>query len=274
MKATCELCFHKCVLAPDQLGFCGARRNADGKIICDNYGKITAAAIDPIEKKPFYHFFPGSVIFSVGSYGCNLHCPFCQNSDISAMREFRHGRIISPEELSELALSCKSRGNIGVAYTYNEPLISYEYVMDSAKLVRSLGMKNVLVTNGTIEENPLRDLLPWIDAMNIDLKGFTPEFYRKLAGDLESVKRTIRIASESCHVEVTTLIIPGENDSDEEMNAMTEWLSEINPEIPYHISRFFPHHKMSNTPATPVSTIQRMVEIAQKRLKHVYRGNC
>lgn len=274
MKAACELCFHKCVLAPDQLGFCGARRNVEGKIICDNYGKITAAAIDPIEKKPFYHFFPGSVIFSVGSYGCNLHCPFCQNSEISTMREFNSGRIISPEELADLALSCKSRGNIGVAYTYNEPLISYEYVTDSARLVRSLGMKNVLVTNGTIEEKPLRGLLPWIDAMNVDLKGFTSEFYRKLAGDLESVKRTIRIASESCHIEVTTLIIPGENDSDDEMTALTEWLSEINPEIPYHISRFFPHHKMSDTPATPVSTIQRLVEIAQKRLKYVYRGNC
>lgn len=274
MKATCEICFHHCSLAEGQIGFCGARKNVDGKVICDNYGKITAIALDPIEKKPLKHFFPGSYILSIGSYGCNLHCPFCQNSDISMQYAGIRTHFISPQELVSKALELKSDGNIGVAYTYNEPFISYEYVTDCAGLVHQNEMKNVMVTNGTVEEAPLRKILPLIDAMNIDLKGFTGEYYRKLSGNLEVVKRTIEIAAKECHIEVTTLIVPGENDSDEEMEALAGWLASVDPEIPYHVSRFFPHYQMPDKPPTPVKTVYHLAEIARKHLKYVYTGNC
>ncbi len=274
MKATCEICFHRCSLTEGQLGFCGARKNVGGKVICDNYGKITAVGLDPIEKKPLYHFHPGSLIFSVGSYGCNLHCAFCQNSDISQTTTRIPSHTVSPADLVREAASLTERGNIGIAYTYNEPLISFEYVMDCAKLAHAEGLKNVLVTNGTVEEAPLRKLLPWIDAMNVDLKSFSQSFYDRLRGDLASVKRTIRIAAESCHVEVTTLILPGENDSDAEMEALSSWLTGISPEIPYHISRFFPHFQRMDLPPTPVEKIYRLVEIARGNLMHVYSGNC
>ncbi|HQP46583.1 MAG TPA: AmmeMemoRadiSam system radical SAM enzyme [Flexilinea sp.] len=274
MKATCEICFHHCSLAEGQIGFCGARKNVDGKVICDNYGKITAIALDPIEKKPLKHFFPGSYILSIGSYGCNLHCPFCQNSDISMQYAGIRTHFISPQELVNKALELKSDGNIGVAYTYNEPFISYEYVTDCAGLVHQNEMKNVMVTNGTVEEAPLRKILPLIDAMNIDLKGFTGEYYRKLSGNLEVVKRTIEIAAKECHIEVTTLIVPGENDSDEEMEALAGWLASVDPEIPYHVSRFFPHYHMPDKPPTPVKTVYHLAEIARKHLKYVYTGNC
>jgi len=274
MKATCEICFHHCSLAEGQIGFCGARKNVDGKVICDNYGKITAIALDPIEKKPLKHFFPGSYILSIGSYGCNLHCPFCQNSDISMQYAGIRTHFISPQKLVNKALELKSDGNIGVAYTYNEPFISYEYVTDCAGLVHQNGMKNVMVTNGTVEEAPLRKILPLIDAMNIDLKGFTGEYYRKLSGNLEVVKRTIEIAAKECHIEVTTLIVPGENDSDEEMEALAGWLASVDPEIPYHVSRFFPHYHMPDKPPTPVKTVYHLAEIARKHLKYVYTGNC
>jgi len=274
MKATCEICFHHCSLAEGQIGFCGARKNVDGKVICDNYGKITAIALDPIEKKPLKHFFPGSYILSIGSYGCNLHCPFCQNSDISMQYAGIRTHFISPQELVSKALELKIDGNIGVAYTYNEPFISYEYVTDCAGLVHQNGMKNVMVTNGTVEEAPLRKILPLIDAMNIDLKGFTGEYYRKLSGNLEVVKRTIEIAAKECHIEVTTLIVPGENDSDEEMEALAGWLASVDPEIPYHVSRFFPHYHMPDKPPTPVKTVYHLAEIARKHLKYVYTGNC
>ncbi|HPS47542.1 MAG TPA: AmmeMemoRadiSam system radical SAM enzyme [Flexilinea sp.] len=274
MKATCEICFHHCSLAEGQIGFCGARKNVDGKVICDNYGKITAIALDPIEKKPLKHFFPGSYILSIGSYGCNLHCPFCQNSDISMQYAKIPFRFISPQELVNKALELKSNGNIGVAYTYNEPFISYEYVADCSELVHQNKMKNVMVTNGTVEEAPLRKILPLIDAMNIDLKGFTDDYYRKLSGNLEVVKRTIEIAAKECHIEVTTLIVPGENDSDEEMEALSSWLASIDPEIPYHVSRFFPHYRMTEKPPTPVKTVYHLADIARKHLKYVYTGNC
>lgn len=274
MKATCEICFHHCSLAEDQIGFCGARKNVGGKVICDNYGKITAIALDPIEKKPLKHFFPGSYILSIGSYGCNLHCPFCQNSDISMQYAGIRTHFISPQELVNKALELKSNGNIGVAYTYNEPFISYEYVTDCSELVHQNGMKNVMVTNGTVEEAPLRKILPLIDAMNIDLKGFTDEYYRKLSGNLEVVKRTIEIAAKECHIEVTTLIVPGENDSDEEMEALSGWLASIDPEIPYHVSRFFPHYHMPDKPPTPVKSVYHLADIARKHLKYVYTGNC
>ena len=172
------------------------------------------------------------------------------------------------------ALQLQPQGNIGLAYTYNEPLIGYEYVRDCAALVRKAGMYNVLVTNGTIEEQPWQALLPWIDAVNIDLKGFTASWYRALGGDLETVKRTIRMAADVCHVEVTTLIVPGENDSEDMMRALSAWLASVNPEIPLHVSRFFPRHHMTNRPPTPVQTVYHLAEVARENLHYVYTGNC
>ena len=213
MSVTCELCFHHCRLEEGQTGFCKARACRNGAVVPQNYGKLTSLALDPIEKKPLRCFHPGSLILSVGSFGCNLCCPFCQNHEISMAGEAEIQTVgVSPAQLAGKAAELRARGNIGVAYTYNEPLVSYEYVRDCAGLIREQGMVNVLVTNGTIEEGPWRALLPLIDAANIDLKGFTPAWYRQLGGDLETVKRSIALAAEQCHVEVTTLLIPGEND--------------------------------------------------------------
>lgn len=275
MKAICNICPHKCVLSEGQYGFCNARICREGKVISDNYGRITAMAMDPIEKKPLYHFYPGSRILSVGSYGCNLRCPFCQNCDISMVKgtEIDY-TYITVEALVQQACDYRIRGNIGIAYTYNEPLIGYEFVKDCSILAKKSGLKNVLVTNGFICEEPLRELLPLIDAFNIDLKSYSKEFYNKIAGSLDTVKNTIAIAAEQCHVEVTTLIIPGDNDREEEMDELSSWISNINPDIPLHISRFFPRWKMQDKEATPIMTIYKLAEIARRKLKYVYEGNC
>ena len=268
---TCPLCFHHCRLSPGQTGFCRARQNRDGKILPLNYGKITGIALDPIEKKPLRRFHPGSYILSAGSYGCNLRCPFCQNHAISMASE---GQIpvteLTPEALARQAEQLQARGNIGVAYTYNEPLISYEFVKDSAACVRERNMVNVLVSNGTIEEQYWLSLLPLIDAVNIDLKGFSERWYRRLGGDLETVKRSIMLAASRCHVEVTTLVVPGENDSEEETEALAKWLSGLNPDIPLHLSRFFPRYRMAGKPPTPVETIYRLTALAGRWLTYVY----
>ncbi|HEX2925999.1 MAG TPA: AmmeMemoRadiSam system radical SAM enzyme [Ruminiclostridium sp.] len=275
MKAECKICPHHCKIEEGHVGLCRARTNRQGNVICGNYGKLTAMALDAIEKKPLRHFHPGSSILSVGSYGCNMKCPFCQNCDISMVSEHETQTVgISCEELAEKALELKNRGNIGIAYTYNEPLISYEFVRDCAETAKSKGLKNVAVTNGYICEEPLKELLPLIDAFNIDLKGFTEKYYHKLRGDLETVKRTIELASQSCHVEITTLVVPGENDSDEEMEALSGWLSSVDRQIPLHISRFFPRWQMQDRSATPVSKIYHLAELARKNLKYVYEGNC
>lgn len=274
MSVTCELCFHHCRLAEGQTGTCRARANRDGTIVPLNYGRLTALALDPIEKKPLRRFHPGSLILSVGSFGCNLHCPFCQNAEIAAAGAEVCTRDCTPERLVQEALRLRDRGNIGVAYTYNEPLVGYEYVRDCAEQVRRAGLCNVLVTNGTIAENPWRELLPLLDAVNIDLKGFTETWYRRLGGDLETVKRSIELAARGCHVEVTTLVVPGENDSEEEMRALSAWLASVDPEIPLHVSRFFPRHRMQDRPPTPVRTVCRLAEVARERLSYVYTGNC
>ena len=274
MSVECTLCFHRCILREGQTGLCRARANRDGSIVPLNYGKLTALALDPIEKKPLRRFHPGSLILSTGSFGCNLHYPFCQNAAIAAVGANVHTQDCTPEQLVQEALRLQSEGNIGLAYTYNEPLVGYEYVRDCAGLAHRAGMLNVLVTNGTIGEAPWRALLPLIDAANIDLKGFTENWYRQLGGDLETVKRSILVAAEYCHVEITTLIVPGENDSEEEMRALSTWLASVNPEIPLHISRFFPRHRMQDRPPTPVPVVYHLAEIARERLRYVYTGNC
>lgn len=272
----CELCFHRCLLSEGQRGFCRARVCRGGKIIDENYGMITSLALDPVEKKPLRRFHPGAPVLSVGSYGCNLRCPFCQNSEISMSDgSGTPVRRLLPEQLAALARELKPRGNLGVAYTYNEPTIAFEYLMDCAPLIRHIGLYNLLVTNGSLLPSPLRRLLPFIDAMNVDLKGFTEEGYRRLGGDLETVKNFIRISAEAgCHVEVTTLIVPGENDFPEEMRALSAWLASIDRRIPLHVTRFFPQYKMSQAVPTPLTVLRRMTDIASEFLEYVYLGNC
>ncbi len=303
--ATCTVCFRHCDIPEGKLGFCGARTCRDGKVTAANYGRVTSLALDPIEKKPLHRFHPGSMIVSVGSYGCNLRCPFCQNNQISwseeAMRQADRAEFISPEELAGIAASCRDRGNIGVAFTYNEPLIGWEYIRDTAALVHEAGMVNVLVTNGTAELSVLRELAPYVDAMNIDLKGFTDRYYRDvLGGDRKMVMDFIEEAVKVCHVELTTLIIPGENDSEEEMREMIRWIAGLDSskkgeragdpyrgekgertdsrqrgeDIPLHVSRFFPQFHMTDRGPTNVRQVYRLADIAREELKYVYTGNC
>lgn len=271
----CGVCPHDCVLEEGQTGFCRARRNISGTVTADNYGLVTSMALDPIEKKPLYHFHPGSYILSIGSYGCNLRCPFCQNHEISMADKARAGaEYISPDELAAYAVKLKPRGNIGVAFTYNEPLIGYEYVRDCAETAKKQGLKVVLVTNGYVHEEPLKKLLPLIDAMNIDLKAFTESFYKSLSGHLEPVKQAITVASKQCHVEVTTLIVPGKNDTPDEMRELSGWLAGVDENIPLHISRFFPRYKMTDSSPTPVDAVYSLANIAREKLKYVHEGNC
>lgn len=285
--AVCGVCFRHCNIPEGGTGFCGARTCQDGQVVPENYGKITALMLDPIEKKPLSRFHPGSRILSVGSYGCNLRCPFCQNYDISwgeavNIRE-KESEEITPQELAETALFYRDRGNIGVAFTYNEPLIGYEFVRDTAKIVHEAGMLNVLVSNGTAELSVLEELLPYIDAMNIDLKGFTDEYYSEvLDGSRKMVMDFIERAVKDCHVELTTLIIPGENDSEDEIRRMSKWIAGLKDkdgnvmggDIPLHISRFFPRFHMTDRDATEVKKVYRLAEIAREELRYVYTGNC
>ena len=281
--AECGVCFRHCSIEEGRLGFCGGRIARDGKVEAYNYGRITALALDPIEKKPLARFFPGSNILSVGSFGCNLRCPFCQNSDISWSEQARSyadtAETIRPEALAELALATRDRGNIGLAFTYNEPLIGYEFVRDTARLAKAEGLKNVLVTNGTAELSVLGELAPYIDAMNIDLKGFTDRYYRQiLSGERQQVLAFIEAAVKSCHVELTTLIVPGENNTEDEMRELSAWVSSLkNPDgedVPLHITRFFPRFHMQDRGATAVRTVYRLAEVARERLQYVYTGNC
>lgn len=274
MSVRCEICPKECLLNENQTGFCGARACRNGKIIPLSYGYVTSLALDPIEKKPLNDFYPGSKILSVGSFGCNMRCAFCQNYSISMPDQRPDTEFLPPEKLVEIAAELKPKGNIGIAYTYNEPLTNYEYVLDSSKLVKEAGMKNVLVTNGQINEDPLLKLLPYIDAANIDLKGFTSEYYKELGGDFNTVKNTIKKAADNCHVEVTTLVVPGKNDSKEEIERAAKWLSEIDADIPLHITRFFPRYKMADTNATKVSSVYELKNAAQRYLNNVYAGNC
>ena len=283
----CGVCFRHCVIEEGGKGFCGARTCTDGKIRAENYGKITGFALDPVTKKPLRRFHPDGMILSVGSYGCNLRCPFCQNHGISwsaeAMALAEKAERLSPEEVVAAALRTRNRGNIGIAYTYNEPLVGWEFVRDTAKLAHEAGLLNVLVTNGTAELPVLEAVGPYIDAMNIDLKGFSEHYYSDvLGGNLGTVKAFIARAVQISHVELTTLIVPGENDTEEEIREISGWIASltdaegrcIGPEIPLHISRFFPRFHMTDRQATDVRLIYRLADTARERLKYVYTGNC
>ena len=273
-EAVCQVCPHHCRIPEGAYGRCRARKNERGRVICESYGKRTSVALDPIEKKPLAYFRPGSMILSVGSFGCSMSCPFCQNHDIADAGERDIMRLyeVAPEDLCELAKESCARGGIGVAYTYNESLTAYEYIRDTAKLVHEAGMCNVLVTNGMAEPWVLEEILPYIDAMNIDLKGFRPEIYKYLGGDLETVKNFITRAAEECHVELTTLIVPGMNDDPQDMEREAEWIADISPDLPLHITRYFPRHRLS-TPATDIAVMKELQEIAARRLSRVRLGN-
>ena len=285
--ARCEVCFRRCEIAEGRTGFCGARGVRDGVVKAVNYGKITSLALDPIEKKPLSRFFPGSRILSVGSYGCNLRCPFCQNYEISwsdaAWRYERRAKSMLPEELVDLAAGLRSSGNIGIAFTYNEPLIGYEFVLETARLAKKRGLKNVLVTNGTAQLSVLEKLGPYIDAMNIDLKGFTDRYYTQVIhGSRQMVMEFITRAVKLCHVELTTLIVPGENDSVEEMSALSRWVARledgqgnvIGNKVPLHVTRFFPRFHMTDRDATDIGRIRLLTETAKENLAYVFPGNC
>ena len=285
--ARCEVCFRHCELQEGQTGPCGARTASGGCVRPVFYGRVSSLALDPIEKKPLARFHPGSMILSAGGLGCNLRCPFCQNHEI-AQADGENGFPVRTEEmppdtLAELAAHYRQAGNIGLAYTYNEPLVCWEYVRDTARLVHERGMLNVLVTNGCAETGILEQLAPYIDAMNIDLKGFTDRYYREvLGGDRQMVMAFIREAVKRCHVELTTLVVPGENDSEEEMLHLSEWVAGLQDvsggrqgrEIPLHISRFFPRYRMAEKRPTDVRKVYSLVKAAEKNLLYVYPGNC
>ena len=284
--AICEVCFRRCSPAEGQRGACGARISRGGSVRPVYYGQLSSLALDPIEKKPLMHFYPGSMILSAGSLGCNLHCPFCQNHEIAQAEAGRFAvrtDEVSPEKLTELAEYYRRSGNIGIAFTYNEPLVTWEYVRDTAKLAHKKGLKCVLVTNGTASLSILEELAPYIDAMNIDLKGFTDRYYRDvLKGDRAMTMAFIREAVKRCHVELTTLIVPGENDTAEEMRELSGWIAGLRDvyggkpgrDIPLHISRFFPRYRMTDRPATEVGKVYELVETAREHLRFVHPGNC
>lgn len=268
----CHLCPHHCRIRPGRHGRCLARENHSGRLIAAAYGVITSMALDPIEKKPLNWFFPGHQILSVGSFGCNFHCDFCQNWTIAQRQA--PGRWMNPQDLAAESARLKPSGNIGLAFTYNEPMINLEYIMDCAAIVRAQGQRCVLVTNGFVDHQPLRDLLPLVDAMNIDLKSFSDDVYRTVCGGrLEPVKQTIAAAARACHVEITTLLIPGLNDSDDEIDRLAAWLASINPDIPLHLTRYFPAYlRKSPGPISP-ERLLHLVSLAKHHLRRVAPGN-
>lgn len=271
----CSLCPHNCIIKPDSFGNCGARKNIGGTLYSRVYAKPVSMAIDPIEKKPLYHFLPGSTSLSIGTLGCNLHCLHCQNYDISQSKadEFT-GREVKPEEIIKAAIknSCKS-----ISYTYNEPTIFYEYVLETAKLAREKGIKNVMVTNGYINKEPLKELYPLIDAANIDLKSLDEDFYKKicevrLKPILESIKEIKKIGT---WIEITNLIIPGYNGKKEQIEKLVKWIKEnVGIKTPLHFSAFYPTYKLLDAERTPPETLLKAKDIAEKHgLKYIYLGN-
>lgn len=269
-EMVCDICFHHCVLAEGKTGFCRARTVVNGKNGCANYGRITSMAMDPIEKKPFRRFYPGSMILTVGSYGCNLSCPFCQNSMISMVNEDQvEWRYFSPEELCRIAL--RQEDNLGIAFSYNEPLISYEYIIDCARLLRKQDKKTAVVTNGTVSVDVLKKVIPFVDAMNIDYKG-NMEYYQELNGSEEMTRKAIEYACDKCHLEVTTLLIPGKNDNSSFIEKEAQWLAQLDSDIVLHLSRYFPRYKY-HLPPTDINVMRQAAQTAKKYLKYVYLGN-
>lgn len=272
----CTTCPHACCLGEGFYGVCRTRRGLDDAVVPEGYGRITSLALDPIEKKPIARWRSGTTVLSLGSYGCNMNCPFCQNASIAQVGPDDVGwRTVSPEEIVETALGLSSRGCIGIAYTYNEPLINWEFLRDTGSIAHENGLVNVLVSNGMASDQVIREVSPLIDAANVDLKCFTDEGYRALGGDLATVKHTIELLAEmpTCHLEVTTLVVPGLSDDEAQIEAMALWLASLNPSIPYHLTRFFPQHRMTDVAPTPRTTLNRLKTIAERHLETVLLGN-
>jgi len=268
-RVRCLICPVRCKLSEGKEGVCLGRVNEGGRMIATNYGEVVSVYVDPIEKKPLYHFHPGDPILSVGPNGCNLSCKHCQNWTISQVRQSTS--YIEPERLVKIAME---KDSAGIAYTYTEPFIWFEYLCDTADLAHRQGLYNVCVTNGYINPDPLEDLLPLIDAVNIDVKSMKPEFYRRVCkAHLDVVKHTVETCARAgTHVEVTNLLIPGLNDSDEEIGELVAWIADINKSMPFHISRYFPNYEM-DVAATPMKSLERAYAIARKSLDYVYIGN-
>lgn len=276
-KVHCFLCSHHCRISDSKFGKCGVRQNLAGILYTHAYGELIASHVDPIEKKPLYHFFPGSTSFSVATIGCNFKCGFCQNWQISQIAEQRRGRRfgteLTPEKIVEGARnhSCRS-----ISYTYTEPTIFFEYAYETAKLARAAGLSNVFVTNGFMTTQALDTIKPYLDACNVDLKSFSEEFYQKTCrGRLKPVLEMIRYMKESkIWIEITTLVVPDQNDDESQLNGIAEFIAETDPEIPWHISRFHPDYEFSDSPATPVETLERAYALGEKAgLKYIYMGN-
>lgn len=270
-KIRCRVCPHNCLISEGKFGICRVRTVKNGEPVAINYGEVTSAAVDPIEKKPLYHYKPSKNILSLGSFGCNMTCSFCQNYEISQGRPA--AEFISIEKLISLIPTIKN--NVGVAFTYNEPMMWYEYMYEAAKKINEHNKDTsiVVVTNGYINAEPLMKLLPYVDAMNIDLKGYTNKYYNKVCGaELEPVLETIKRCNDNCHVEITTLLVSDENDSLEEVQEIAHFIASVNKDMPLHLSRYFPRYKIENE-ATNIETMLSAKEEAKKHLTYVYVGN-
>lgn len=272
-QVRCLLCPRRCLLNEGQTGFCGVRRVVKGKLYTENYALCAALQWDPVEKKPLYHFYPGYQILSLGTYGCNLRCSFCQNWSLARGQPSADTALTPAQVLAMLQREGGPADVPGVAYTYNEPFVWYEFVAETARLLHEHGYRNILVTNGYISREPLEKLLPYIDGLNIDVKAFSNSFYEKYCrGMRRPVLETVELAAAAAHVEVTCLLIPTLNDSPEELAQLSGWLAGINPDLPLHFSRYFPRYRM-NLPPTPEETMTTAREIALKKLNYVYLGN-
>ena len=278
-RVTCTVCPHGCALGPGQVGLCRNRGYLDGEVGALGYGRITSLNVDPVEKKPLARWNPGKLLLSAGSYGCNLRCPFCQNHTISQRGEDEvPWRYVPPGTLVEIARVAHDEDPdiIGIAHTYNEPLVSWEYVGDVGMLAHRMGLANVLVSNGYANARIADALAPLLDAANIDLKGFTDAYYRWCGGDLAPVQATIRrlAAEPGCHLEVTCLVVGGRNDDPEEMRRLSGWLADVDPDIVLHVTRCFPRWKMAGDAPTPVEVVYALADVAREQLAYVVVGNC
>ncbi len=276
-KVTCDLCHHRCDIVDSKFGICGVRQNREGKLYTHVYGEVIAAHVDPIEKKPLYHFLPGTTSFSIATIGCNFRCPFCQNWQISQAtkreKKGRQGYDFNPEDV---VYEAKSRGCKSISYTYTEPTIFFEYAYETAKLAHEEGIGNIFVTNGYMTPEALETINPYLDACNVDLKSFKEEFYKEICrAHLEPVLDSIRLMRKlKIWVEITTLVVPGQNDGEEELTEIARFIHDLDPDIPWHISRFHPDYQYTEARPTPLDTLHKAYNIGKEQdLRYIYIGN-